>query len=95
MADKIPAGQTPELVNSPMDCPTIVVDGTAGLAMGEHMTKIHFVEHTAAKDQKVLARYVVNLAMPNDQFLKVAASFTKAVEQLKVVAGDGADQVED
>jgi hypothetical protein len=69
----------PEAVNQPLDCPTIIVEGILGVAIGSNVTKVNFVEHIPYVD-KLLARHVVNLAIPNDQFVKIVKGLQKVLE---------------
>lgn len=72
----------PEMVGDGLTAPTMVVDGTSFLASSLHNTKITFVEHFPTPTG-FKARPVVNLVIPNDQFLKILEVLNQIAEQHK------------
>jgi hypothetical protein len=78
----IPEGIVPEPENRPIDAPTLVVDGLIGVTASPYVTKIHLTEHFPGPNGRVAARYVVNLAVPTDQFIKLANSMKEVADQI-------------
>lgn len=79
---------TPEVSGDGLSAPTIVADGTTILATSLHNTKITFVEHFPTQTG-LKARPVLNLVMPNDQFLKVLEALNNLGDQLRAMAQTG------
>lgn len=81
-----PAGTSPEMANSPTDCPTIVVDGLGGISISPNITRLILVEHVPIED-KLLGRYVATLQIQNTQFQKIMESL-QAVAQIDPPTAD-------
>ncbi len=64
-------GSIPTVINTIQDAPTVFVEGINGVSLTGHITKIHFTEHLA-KEGELQARHILNLVVPNDQFLQIA-----------------------
>lgn len=89
----IAAGAEITMVNTAMDATTIFVDGLKGLAAQAHVTKLSFFEQILDPDQvgSVRGRYVLNLAIPNDQFVEIATLLKKAADALALKGAFGTD----
>lgn len=60
-------------INLSINAPTVFCDGMMGIAIQPHITKVSFFEQIPdPSGEKLNARFVVNLAFPNDQFLAIA-----------------------
>jgi len=82
------ANNTPQFEGNVWDAPTISVDGLAGLAISPHQIKISFAEHYPTQE-KLVGKYVANLVMPKDQFLKVVEALAEIAEKIKTTEPQG------
>ena len=80
----IPAGQELVFVNNATDAPSIFCDGFKGMSVQSHVTKVSFFEQIMdPMQQGVLhGRFVVNLVIPNDQFLAMSKLFKEIADGL-------------
>lgn len=79
----IAKGQEFAYVNRPTDVDTIFCDGMKGASAQPHVTKVSFFQQVfdPLDPSTIKAKYVFNLAIPNDQFIEIA-------NLLKAIADD-------
>ncbi|WP_394999775.1 hypothetical protein [Sphingomonas sp.] len=89
----IVAGTEISMVNTAMDAATIFVDGLKGLATQTHVTKISFFEQILDPDQaaSIKGRYILNLTIPNDQFVAIANLLKQASDAFAAKGAFGTD----
>lgn len=78
----------PEFLSNSWDAPTITVDGLAGMATSTHQTKIVFAEHFPTPG-RLVGKCVLNVVMPNDQFLKIADALTDLAKRIRQAEEQG------
>jgi hypothetical protein len=80
----IAAGQELTFLNAATDARTIFCDGFNGLTVQPHVTKISFFEQMLDPLQpgSIKGRFVLNLAIPNDQFVAIANLLKKIADEL-------------
>lgn len=81
-----PPGQIPVMKGDVWDAQTIVVDGLAGVSISQHNTKIALAEHLPV-DEELAGKYVMNLVIPNDQFLKILEILNAAAVTIRHFPG--------
>lgn len=82
------SGATPTVLGSPADARTFSIDGTSLVATSLTQTKITLVEHFPTENG-LLAKPVVNLVIPNDQFIKIMDALEPIAARLRMEAGLG------
>ena len=71
-----------EFVTTPVDAPTIHIDGMQGILSSAGTIKISFYEDTLDTNaQKAKRRHVVTLAMSEQAFKEIAGYLSKTLEQ--------------
>lgn len=84
---KIEPNQEIEFINSPFDADTVFCDGFRGLAMQPHITKVSFFEQILdVQSGAIQGKYILNLAIPNDQFIAIANILKQAADDLEKLA---------
>lgn len=82
----------PDFVGNPWDCPTISIDGLAGMALSPHQTKITLAEHYPIQG-RLVGKHVATLVIANDQFLKVADAFADVAKRMRQELGEDKEDV--
>ena len=81
-------GGEPKLLNTPQDAPSIFADGISGMGFSSSVVKINFWEQVTQPDRigEIVAAYNLRLALPVEQFIKIARLFNRIADELEGAA---------
>ena len=77
----IPEDSKSSFINGPAEVDTLYIDGIKGISVNTNMTRISFFEQVMGfEDTPIVNRFVVNLAIANDQLRSIAELISRVAD---------------